>query len=282
MADQVYSQITHLLLQSIRTALQAGEAIMKIYRSGSFRVRSKKDNSPLTEADEAAHHIICKGLEITGIPVLSEEGKNIDYEKRKNWNELWLVDPLDGTKEFLKGDRDFTVNIALIYKNLPVSGVVYAPARNIMYFATENLGSCRFRTVGPEKFEHSDINAILSRSFRLPVRIRRSNKTKVTVSRSHLNAETRSFIQSIKSQSGDLDIMYRGSALKFCLVAEGTADIYPRLGPTSEWDTAAGHAVAVYSGCSVVGHPPGMSLCYNKPVLVNPWFIVRRAGLKIS
>ena len=276
MANQDDKSISSLLLQSIPVAIEAGNAIMKVRLSGSFRMLTKEDNSPLTEADEASNRLICMALESYGVPILSEEGKLKSYEQRKTWKEFWLVDPLDGTREFIKGNGDFTVNIALIYNTLPILGVVYAPALDIMYFAAENIGSYRLKLAGTHDLGIFDLEEIISRSEKLPCRKNRGRKNTLVVSRSHLNDDTKNYIQKIKRESGNINILYRGSAIKFCLVAENSADIYPRFGPTSEWDTAAGHAVAINAGCTVTQYPSGSNLLYNKPDLINPWFIVSR------
>jgi 3'(2'), 5'-bisphosphate nucleotidase len=278
MAEREQMRVKELLLQSVRAALQAGQAIMQIYASGSFSTRLKKDKSPVTEADETANMIIRKALKDTGIPVISEEDRRVRYEIRKTWKELWLVDPLDGTREFLKGNGEFTVNIALINKNLPVTGVVYAPALKCMYFSAEGMGSYRLAVSTPDVYDSAGMDTILSRSVPLPDKVRKGRSITVLVSRSHLNDETRAYIDRVKDSSGNLRVHPLGSALKFCLVAEGTADIYPRFGPTCEWDTAAGHGVAAFAGCQVVQYPSGNSLIYNKEDLINPWFMVERAG----
>jgi 3'(2'), 5'-bisphosphate nucleotidase len=279
MIDQEYRHLSAMLQHSVRAALQAGAAIMNIYCSESLRIRRKEDDSPLTNADEAAHKSISKALKTSGIPVLSEEGSRISYDIRKNWGELWLIDPLDGTKEFLGKNGEFTVNIALINNNLPVIGVVYAPAMGTMFFYCLLTGSYRVNIPATAASEHSEMNKILAEATHLPGRINKGRSIRMVVSRSHLNDETKAYLELMKNTYGNIEIVSRGSALKFCLVAEGEADIYPRFGPTFEWDTAAGHAVAAYAGCQVVRYPSGESLHYNKPDLLNPWFIIKRGKL---
>jgi len=279
MIEQGYRRLSGLLHQSVKAALQAGAAIMNIYCSESLRIERKEDDSPLTNADEAAHRIISKALNTGGIPVLSEEGSKLSYDRRKNWKELWLVDPLDGTREFLEENGEFTVNIALIDNNLPVIGVVFAPALETMFFSSSLLGSFRVNIPGTAGFEDMDMDKILAEATHLPCRVRAGRNINMVVSRSHLNDDTKAYIELMKNTSGNIKIVSRGSALKFCMVAEGEADIYPRFGPTFEWDTAAGHAVAAYAGCQVIRYPSGDSLQYNKPDLLNPWFIVKRGNL---
>ena len=212
--------------QIIAVAVEAGEAIMKVY-SREFTVEMKEDKSPLTEADREAHHIIAEALaKLTPeIPVLSEEGRAMAYEERKGWETLWVVDPLDGTKEFIKKNGEFTVNIALVERGVPVLGVVYAPALERCYFAD---GNGAFRR---EK----------GNTVRLPAEGTERPFT-VVASRSHRSPETDELIEGLKGEHPELELTSIGSSLKLCLVAEGSADVYPRLAPTMEWDTAAARA----------------------------------------
>lgn len=241
-------------------AEQAGEAIMQIYQK-DFAVEFKGDQSPLTEADKGAHYIIVAGLEKLGlaIPILSEEGKHLPYDERKNWEYFWLVDPLDGTKEFVKKNDEFTVNIALIHKDTPVLGVVYAPALNQCYWAKQSDGA----------FKDGQ---------KLPLNAKQEREAyKIVASRSHMSDETQAFIDEIKTDKVK-ELVSIGSSLKICLVAEGAADIYPRLGPTMEWDTAAAHAVVNESGARLEKYQFGnySSHLYNKRNLLNDWFVVQR------
>ncbi|WP_029406891.1 3'(2'),5'-bisphosphate nucleotidase CysQ [Thiomicrorhabdus sp. Milos-T2] len=246
----------------ITLAKQAGEAIMAVYEK-DFEVEFKTDQSPLTEADKAAHHIIEQGLlkldqqNGTQIPILSEEGKNIPYETRKNWEYFWLVDPVDGTKEFVKKNGEFTVNIALIHKDTPVLGVVYAPALNTTYWAKQGEGA----------FKDGQ---------KLPLKTAQQRKTyKIVASRSHMSQETKDFIDAIETNK-EKELVSIGSSLKICLVAEGEADIYPRLGPTMEWDTGAAHAIVSEAGMQLqkYGDEIYSTHIYNKENLLNDWFIV--------
>jgi 3'(2'), 5'-bisphosphate nucleotidase len=259
----------HLLKEVIDAALEAGDQIMQVYSTG-FRVEQKDDRSPLTEADKRAHQVIQQKLS-NFFPVLSEEGKSIPFEERKKWNPFWMVDPLDGTKEFIKRNGEFTVNIALIKNHLPVMGVVYAPAINILYFAEETTGSFKVQW---KQGEEKNAEEIISSGIRLPLP-QNGRKFTVVASRSHGSAETETFISDLKKEHGEIEFKSSGSSLKLCLVAEGAADVYPRLAPTMEWDTAAGQAVAMFAGKSVLLFKSHLPMHYNKPDLLNEWFVVK-------
>lgn len=262
-----------MILDVINIALKAGEEILEVYE-GNISVDYKEDRTPLTEADRRSYRVIMKGLQdlTPDIPVLSEEGKDIPYEERKNWRKFWLVDPIDGTKEFTKKNDEFTVNIALIEDREPVAGVVYAPAKNLLFFAIKGEGAYKI------KVNCSSLDKIsIKRAERLPLYRNNSfqKPLRVVASRSHMNEETKVFIEKLKSKVGEIETLSIGSSLKFCLVAEGKADIYPRLGPTMEWDTAAAHIIATESGCQVKTLS-GEPLRYNKEDLRNPYFVVVR------
>ena len=266
MENQTYSQ-------AIQAAIEAGKAILDIYKK-DFEIEYKADQSPLTEADKRAHEIIVSCLKDTGIPILSEEGKSIPFEERKKWNKLWIVDPLDGTKEFIKRNDEFTVNIALIENKTPVFGVVYAPVSDELYVGF--VGEGAWKVNAAEQKRSSYWNEINQEAVSLPVR---NNKDYygIVASRSHLNEETKKYIESVKRNHNNVEIISKGSSLKLCMVAEGLADVYPRFAPTCEWDTAAGHAVASASGASVFqALDEEKELEYNKEDILNPWFIVRR------
>jgi 3'(2'), 5'-bisphosphate nucleotidase len=262
-----------LIVMALQTALRAGNAIMDVY-SKPFEIELKSDNSPLTIADKKANAIITKGLSATELPLLSEEGSQISYAIRKKWTHYWLVDPLDGTKEFIKKNGDFTVNIALISRKKPIFGVVYAPVPGYIYWGSKT-GSYRANTrqLGIKEFD--DFQMLQQLAERLPC-ITRSEGFLVLGSKSHMNADTESFINGLKHLHPELTFISRGSSLKFCTLAEGGADVYPRFGPTMEWDTAAGHAVALFAGCSVDQAENGFPVLYNKPSLLNPYFIAQR------
>src|SRR5690625_3905422 len=224
-----------LLSELVTICKNAGDAIMEIYRT-DFDVQHKDDKSPLTEADLAAHTVIKEALEqlTPGLPLLSEEGSKIPYEQRRQWESYWLVDPLDGTREFVKKNGEFTVNIALIQGHVPVAGVVHAPALEKSYFAGPQTGA---------KKQDGGEAAHTIHVRKIPA----SGTPRVLLSRSHGNERQEKFLERL----GDHTPMSIRSSLKFCLVAEGKADFYPRLGPTSEWDTAAGQAVLDHAGGKV-------------------------------
>ncbi len=241
-------------------ARAAGRRILEIYER-EFKVEHKDDRSPLTEADRAAHELITARLHqlMPALPVLSEESAQVDYEERTGWNRYWLVDPLDGTKEFINKNGEFTVNIALIEGHRPVLGVVYVPVGRLIYYACAGQSAFKQQGAGAAR-------AIRSRRYD-------AGKPIVVASRSHAGKETEAFLKSI----GEHDVVSMGSALKLCLVAEGAADVYPRLGPTMEWDTAAAQCVVEVAG-GIVTDLDRRPLVYNKPDLHNPWFIVSGAG----
>jgi 3'(2'), 5'-bisphosphate nucleotidase len=252
--------LSQINIQNIVTiAKEAGDAIMQVYNQ-DFEVEYKQDSSPLTLADKEANNIIVDGLNKLSVnfPILSEEGKGISYEVRKHWEYFWLVDPLDGTKEFVKKNDEFTVNIALIHKDTPVLGVVYAPALDTCYWAKQGEGA----------FKDGQ---------KLPLKTKEQRNTyKIVVSRSHMSNETQAFIDAIDTNT-EKELVSIGSSLKICLVAEGEADIYPRLGPTMEWDTGAAHAIVNESGKILQKYKGGNYLKhqYNKESSLNQWFIVR-------
>jgi len=248
-------------IQDIVTiAKEAGKAIMQVYKQ-DFEVEYKQDSSPLTLADKEANNIIENGLNKLSVsfPILSEEGKETSYEDRKNWEYFWLVDPLDGTKEFVKKNGEFTVNIALIYKDTPVLGVVYAPALDVCYWSKQGKGA----------FKDGQ---------KLPLKTADQRNTyKVVASRSHMSDETQAFIDAIDTDK-EKELISIGSSLKICLVAEGEADIYPRLGPTMEWDTGAAHAILSEAGKILYKYENNKYTQhkYNKKNLLNKWFVVKK------
>ena len=235
----------------------AGDEIMKIYRQ-DFEIEYKDDKSPLTQADLKANEVICNSLEklYSNIPIMSEENKQTNYNERKDWKYYWCIDPIDGTKEFIKKNDEFTVNIALIHNSIPVIGVVYAPAINKMYIAKKNEG------------------AFLN-GQKLPLKINDNKKDKlyVVASKSHLSTETQEFIDNLDTKS--IEQVSKGSSLKLCMVATGEADIYPRLAPTMEWDTAAADAIVRESGKMTYQFENEKPVVYNKENLLNPWFVVK-------
>ncbi|WP_034474629.1 3'(2'),5'-bisphosphate nucleotidase CysQ [Aestuariibacter salexigens] len=259
-------QIDRALIDAvIAITHNAGAAIMDIYQQ-DFTVYEKSDASPLTDADLAAHNVIMKGLQaLSDLPVLSEESSEIDWQERQAWQQYWLVDPLDGTKEFIKKNGEFTVNIALIDKGTPVLGVVYAPALERTYWGAANNGAGVINN-GEEK--------PISAKPHQP-----GETWKVVGSRSHQSPEIQALLDSL---DGEAELVAMGSSLKLCLVASGDAHLYPRLGPTSEWDTAAAHAVAIAAGARVTVLDADNPLDENAPELrynqksslLNPYFLV--------
>lgn len=257
---------------AIKAAVNAGEVISEIYKS-TFDVEYKKDKSPLTLADIMSNETINLSLKETDIPVLSEEGKSISYEERSKWNYFWLVDPLDGTKEFVKKNGEFTVNIALIKGNTPILGVIFAPENKLLYFGSENHGSYKLSHINSGMIKNMNIYDFIREGKKLPY-IDNKEVYKIVGSRSHMSEETLEFIESLKKDHKNVEIVSIGSSLKLCLVAEGSANIYPRFGPTMEWDTAAGHAIASGAGKKVVHTDMQTLITYNKENLLNPYFIV--------
>lgn len=284
------------LLAAIRAALEAGQAILEVYRSSDFEIQQKADQSPLTLADRRAHDVIAGRLAVFDIPLLSEEGKDIAYAQRKKWDTYWLIDPLDGTKEFIKKNGEFTVNIAMIQSRRPIAGVVVVPDKDIVYFALKDLGAFKldFNEAGaaPDTGAAEILNRVseymnaneadrlltqlMSRALRLPVDDGSSRPYTIMGSRSHGGRELEAFVEQKRKQHGEVEFISAGSSLKLCLVAEGRADIYPRTGPTMEWDTAAGHAIAEAAGARVLQYDTDEALVYNKQNLLNPWFVVIR------
>lgn len=261
-----------LLFIAIKASLKAGEEILKVYES-DFAVEHKEDNSPLTLADKNAHTVISEILKETNFPVLSEEGKLIDYAERSQWKHFWMVDPLDGTKEFVKRNGEFTVNIALIHKQRAILGVIYIPVTKTLYFAAEGIGSFKWQNTD-FKIQIDSLKDILNFSKKLPVE-NPNKKFTIVASRSHLSEETRMFIDGIKTMHKEVEFISSGSSIKLCLVAEGSADIYPRFAPTMEWDTAAGQAICEVAGKNVIDYSTNKTLLYNKQDLLNNWFIVQ-------
>jgi len=265
---------------AINAALIAGQEIMEVYKHGDFNIEQKSDDSPLTVADKRAHKAIVDQLEATGLPILSEEGNDIPYEKRKNWNQFWLLDPLDGTKEFIKRNGEFTVNIALIDNNKPLAGVIYIPVLQELYFNLPGKGSYKVSKITNGPVKDINIENLLPKSEKLPLEQKRE-KTVMVGSRSHMSPETNTFFEALKLQYGDAEILSRGSSLKLCMVAEGKADVYPRFGPTMEWDTGAGHAILNEAGFKLTGADGQSPFLYNKENLLNPWFIVKNEAFNI-
>jgi len=274
--------LNHLLVTAIHASLDAGKAVLDVYES-DFRVETKADGSPLTLADQRSHTIIDAKLIPIGPPILSEEGKDIPYEERNTWEMFWLMDPLDGTKEFIHRRGEFTVNIALIEGKRPILGVIYVPTQRWLYFGHVGIGA--FRVRGPDASnamasvgltEEAISTAVFEKSEKLPIATTGVSTLTIIGSRSHATDRLGEFVEEQRRKGHSAEFISAGSSLKFCRVAEGMADVYPRFGPTMEWDTAAGQAISQCAGAEVTEYLTGTPLSYNKPDLHNPWFIVRR------
>ena len=263
------SKLHELLRIAINASIKGGEEILEVYKD-TITVEYKEDKSPLTKADKQSNEAIMAYLNETEVPVLSEEGKELTYQERKDWNYLWVVDPLDGTKEFIKRNGEFTVNVALVHNQLPILGVIYVPVEKTLYFGLQGLGS--YKTKNIETLQE-DLDILIGNSIRLPEQQER--RYTMVGSRSHMSDETTAYFQKIKEKHPDVQILSRGSSLKICMVAEGSADVYPRFAPTMEWDTAAGHAIVRQVGFDIFKTDEEKPLNYNKENLLNPWFIVK-------
>lgn len=261
-------EIYQLIDKAINASLLAGKKIMEVYASIDFMVDIKEDQTPVTLADRQAHNEIIKNLESTGLPVLSEEGVHLNYSERKNWDMFWLIDPLDGTKEFIKRNDEFTVNIALIQNGQPIAGVIFAPVTGVLYVGIPETGA--FKLVNP--YEHCTFHSIQLSGIKLPEETERNEFT-IVVSRSHMNQKTKEYIETIREEHESFRLINMGSSMKMCMVAEGTANIYPKLGTTMEWDTAAAHAILKASGKNIYLTDLKTEIRYNKENLQNPHFI---------
>ena len=255
----------------IKAVLEAGEAILKIYRSADFGIETKKDDSPLTLADKAAHNVLVSYLNQTPFPTISEEGEHLTKDIRQAYETYWLIDPLDGTKEFIKKNDEFTVNVALIHQGKPVSGLVYAPVLKELFIG---LGNKAYKI----KIENvDDLELPLQEDQQIQIKSKEGEKLTVVASRSHFSPETKAYIDALEENGFEIDLVSKGSSLKICLVAEGKADVYPRFGPTMEWDTAAAHAVIIAAGGHMFNPETEEELIYNKDNLLNPFFIAGKS-----
>ena len=253
------------LILAIEAAMEAGKEILKIYDK-DFSVEYKEDNSPLTDADITSNNIIIKHLKKTEIPVISEEIKEKSYTERAEWNLVWIVDPLDGTKEFIKKNGEFTVNIALIENGTPILGVIYVPVKKELFYGDKE-GS--FKVENIQSFTELDQKKKIKLNGSQP-----DNKKIIVVSsRSHINKATQDYIEKLKETYKNIKMVSAGSSLKLCMLAEGKAHIYPRFSPIMEWDIAAGHAICKFAGVEVVSVENNKELIYNKENLLNPFFI---------
>jgi 3'(2'), 5'-bisphosphate nucleotidase len=269
-----------LLILAIKAALKAGQEILNIYETDFF-VETKSDNTPVTLADKAASDSIILALTSTNIPIISEEEAILDYEIRKNWSHVWLVDPLDGTKEFVKRNGEFTVNIAFIENKQPVIGVIYSPVSKDLYFASVNYGS--FKVDGQTIIKETSTNRInlvenlMELGIKLPIQKLPKTYT-VVASRSHLSKEINQQIDKLKNLYGEVDVINVGSSIKQCWVAEGRAHEYLRLGTTMEWDTAAGQCILEQSGSQLLDLDTNLPMRYNKENMKNSFFIAKHKG----
>ena len=271
----------YLLAEVFNAAVKAGAAIMEIYaRRDEYGVSYKSDHTPITEADCAAHKVIRESLGPTRIPILSEEGREMGYEERRNWEMFWLVDPLDGTLEFIKGNNEFTVNIALMENNRAIASVVYVPYFEKIYLAERGRGAWVKRGVKPSLSSAMGFEQIESDMQPLPLVGESNRPLRVAVSRSHQTPETACHVEAMRAIHPDLELIEQGSSYKFCLLAEGGVDYYPRTTHTYEWDTAAGELILHEAGGRTCSLPEGEELKYNKENLQNPWFECRAKGLE--
>ncbi|MDG1572710.1 3'(2'),5'-bisphosphate nucleotidase CysQ [Robiginitalea sp. M366] len=258
---------------ALEAAIEAGRAILEVYRAERpVQVTEKADQSPVTEADLAANRILNERLATTGYPILSEENTAIPFAQRESWGRCWVVDPLDGTREFLKRNGEFTVNVALCEGGQAVFGVIYAPVAGVLYYGDAREASA-YRTLVPAGGALPDF---WETQDRLATPDQVAGKVRILVSRSHRSPETLDYLETLAGPEQEVEWVEKGSALKFGLLAEGKADLYPRLGPTMEWDTAAGSALVGALGFEVLALGSGAPLHYNREDLVNPDFIVKR------
>jgi 3'(2'), 5'-bisphosphate nucleotidase len=264
-------EVSQNLKIAIEASLKAGKKILEIYNSDDFIVEYKLDESPLTLADKSSHEIIKNALKVSNIPILSEEGDTLDYDKRRDLKHLWIVDPLDGTKEFIKKNDEFTVNIALVENQKPILGVIYAPALSLLYFSEENFGSYKLDL---NDSMHNDLD--FNKALKLPI-IKNETKYSVLTSRSHLGKSTSNYIENLKNIRPNVESIAIGSSLKFCLLAEGTADCYPRFSPCMEWDTAAGQIICKEVGFELIDQMTEKEILYNREDLLNNSFIVKKS-----
>jgi 3'(2'), 5'-bisphosphate nucleotidase len=260
--------LRHLHQTAIRAAVLAGPRIMKAYRL-PVQVEHKQDGSPVTSADHAANETIGLILRETGIPVISEEDKHLSYDIRESWPYCWLVDPLDGTREFIEGTDEFTVNIALIHRHEPIFGVIYAPVSDTLWAGLPGAGIFRLEQALARATQTPDFPL----SFRQPGEKAIAGMQGIAVSRFHPDSQTESYVRRLEKRPGQTRRITRGSSLKFCDLAEKKIDIYPRLSSIWEWDTAAGHAIVRAAGGEIYNIAEKVPLRYNKQNLRNPGFL---------
>lgn len=270
-----------LMAKAYNAAVRAGAVILDIYKREDYHVSLKNDCSPLTIADRRAHETIKEYLGSTRIPILSEEGREMLYDERKNWELFWLVDPLDGTKEFINGNNEFTVNIALMSENEAVAAVVYVPYISRMFMAVKGGGAYVKENVAATADSEADYASIGEGLKALPVAVMGNSPMRIAISRSHNTPETFAHIDAIRTRIPDLEVVEQGSSYKFCMLAEGVVDYYVRTSNTYEWDTAAGELILSEAGGSTVILSSGEHLTYNKEQLNNPHFVCRSRYCRI-
>lgn len=263
--------VNSYLESALEAAIKAGEAIMEVFHTYGMKVDYKEDDSPVTIADKKASRIIINELSRFGIPIISEEEEVPEYSVRKSWASCWIIDPLDGTKEFIRREKDFTVNIALVRQKEPVLGVIFVPATGVMYFGGVGLGAFRMNIkniLDVKKWRHATVLPDYNNNL----------KFGIVGSKSHMNIETEEAIEAVYREKGkeNCETVIVGSSLKFCIMAEGKASLYPRFSNIMEWDIAAGHAIAVASGCVMTQMDGETPVLYNKRDLYVPFFIVKR------
>ncbi|MDR0560099.1 MAG: 3'(2'),5'-bisphosphate nucleotidase CysQ [Prevotellaceae bacterium] len=264
-----------LFQSAFRAAITAGKRILEIYESDDFQVSMKSDNSPLSLADKDAHNIIKKCLVNSCIPVLSEEGRYLQFEERKSWDVLWIVDPLDGTRQFIQKRDEFTVNIAMITTGCPLFGVIYAPAIHDMYFGIKDVGSFKINACDANLLSIS-FQDLMRLATKLPSHTKTDSTYTVLASYNHLNDKTQEYIDRLKKERRNVEVKKIGSSLKMCMLADGIGDVYARFTDTYEWDTAAAQSILENAGWNIVSLENSKPLVYNKESLLNPYFICEK------
>lgn len=264
-----------LFKTAFKAAFNAGQRVLEIYNSDDFQVSMKSDNSPLSSADKEAHEIIKNTLVTSRIPILSEEGRDMQFEERKAWDILWMVDPLDGTRQLIQKRDEFTVNIALISEGNPLLGIIYAPAKNDIYFGIKDFGSYKMK-VSDKEIKSFDMQEIIKSSVKLPSLSKNNDNYTILASYYHVNKETLEYIDEMRKKHPDVEVKKIGSSLKMCMLADGLGDVYVRCSSTYEWDTAAAQAILEGIGWRIRSLDDNQPLTYNKESLLNPYFICEK------
>jgi 3'(2'), 5'-bisphosphate nucleotidase len=267
---------TDLFQSSFKAAVTAGKRILEIFNTEDFQVSMKSDNSPLSSADKEAHEIIKRQLIHSRIPILSEEGRDMQFEERKSWDILWIVDPLDGTRQFIQKRNEFTVNIALVVGGNPLFGVVYAPAMGDMYFGIKDMGAFKIH-IGNRDLSSFSFQQIIEESKKLDPSSKISDKYTILVSYHHVNKETLEYIEEMRKTYPEIEVKKVGSSLKMCMLADGIGDLYVRFTDTYEWDTAAAQTILEGVRWSINAIDTNKPLTYNKESLLNPYFICKKS-----